>query len=68
VIEFELAEGEKGAKAIHVVKTADGEGAPSAPPAPVEEESAEELSDEEPLDEEPIDEEPIDEEPVKLEA
>jgi CspA family cold shock protein len=65
VIEFELAEGEKGAKAIHVVKTADGEGAPSRPAedAPVEEESAEELSDEEPLDEEPLDEEP-----VKLEA
>ena len=49
VIEFELAEGEKGAKAIHVVKTADGEGAPSAPPAPVEEEFAEESLDEEPV-------------------
>jgi CspA family cold shock protein len=54
VVEFELAEGEKGAKAIHVVKIADGEGAPSAPPAPAEEESAEEPSDEEPLDEEPV--------------
>jgi len=45
VVEFELAEGEKGAKAIHVNKIADGEG---APPRPAEEESAEEPSDEEP--------------------
>ena len=50
VVEFELAEGEKGAKAIHVVKIADGEGAPPRPAedAPAGEESAEEAPAEEP--------------------
>ena len=52
VIEFELAEGEKGAKAIHVVKTADGEGAPPRPAidAPAEEAPAEEAPAEEPVE------------------
>jgi CspA family cold shock protein len=49
VVEFELAEGEKGAKATHVVKIADGGNTPArrmeeapAEEAPTEEESAEE--------------------------
>jgi CspA family cold shock protein len=47
VVEFELAEGEKGAKAIHVVKIADGGNTPARR---AEEESAQEPPAEEPVE------------------
>jgi CspA family cold shock protein len=47
VVEFELAEGEKGAKATHVVKIADGGNTPARR---AEEESAQEPPAEEPVE------------------